>query len=94
MGTTWNYFKRYDNKPESGSMGSGIIHYLDGGEIELSHGTSAGLASILEHYDICLPVYDWTEPPVTKTLELIPPINVAGAALRTGTLKNRKISHR
>lgn len=70
MGSTWYYFKRYEIKPDSDGVGDNIFHYYDGGHIDLSYGTKAQLASILEHYNVCLPVYDWTEPPDNMALTL------------------------
>ncbi|MEK5183258.1 vacuolar protein-sorting protein 36 [Paenibacillus sp. FSL P4-0288] len=79
MGTSWEYFARYEIKPDE-DFSDNIIHYIDGGSFDITYTTSGQLASILEYYGILLPVYDTYEPPISKMLELVDPFEVAAAA--------------
>ncbi|QQZ64501.1 hypothetical protein JI735_34240 (plasmid) [Paenibacillus sonchi] len=79
MGTSWEYFKRYEIKPDE-DYGDDIIHYIDNDSLNITYSTSSQLASIIEHFGIQLPVYDVYEPPKSKILNLVDPLMVARAA--------------
>jgi len=85
MGTSWEYFKRYEVKHEE-DFGYDMIHYIDSGSFIISYSTSSQLASIIEHQGILLPVYDAYEPPRSKMLELVDPHSVAVAARKGSEL--------
>ncbi|RED76107.1 hypothetical protein [Cohnella phaseoli] len=80
MGTTWTMFKSYEIGRDIEWPGGDIIRYLEREDLYMGSGTAFHLAMIFEHFGVLLPVYDWTEPPKGKALDLIHPSYVLTAA--------------
>lgn len=73
MGVSYNYFKEYKIGPTEDNPYDDVIQYINGDSYGIGFSTSGMLDLILEYCGALIPIYDWSEPPEDKKLELIEP---------------------